>query len=246
MVLKYLNYDLLDVSQELEKIKNAKYAEIVLLPNDAKCLFVLGMLFTNGIRIKILNEKDLNFESSNKSFPLMSYVWSRLGDNGFPSRDYSNVINEIDKKIENVKRLGVSIDRINNDPIDNKVFLISPVRIINENQKRWTANYVVVNHINGIEVHAPYYHTRQSDLFGGYAICRQNAEAIATSKEVHIYYDKSSMGSAFDLGVSYALNKPLKLINKDICLDENNFIDSIIMRWPYKEKNKILLKEIIL
>ena len=79
-------------------------------------------------------------------------------------------------------------------------------------------------------------------MFGGYAICKQNAEAVASSSEVDIYYDQSSTGSVFDLGVAYALNKPLVLLNKnEIIFDDNDFIDNIITSWPYNNvKGKIL------
>ena len=66
MELKYLNYDNLNVKEELFKIKHAQEAEIILYPNNKVCLFILGMLFANGVKIKILNEKDLNLEINQK------------------------------------------------------------------------------------------------------------------------------------------------------------------------------------
>ena len=72
------------------------------------------------------------------------------------------------------------------------------------------------------------------------AICKQNAEAVASSQEIDIYYDQSSTGSVFDLGVAYALHKPLKLLNKEeIMFNDLDLIDSIIKTWPFNEKNKV-------
>lgn len=241
-MLKYLNYDKINIDEEFIKIKNSKEAEIILEPNNKICLFILGMLFVNGIKIKLLNEEELNLKETNKSFSMMPYVWSKIGDNNF---NYSNVGNEMDKRIENIKRLGVKVEKINNYPIDNKIFLICPVRNATDNQKQWIENFVKEKHTEGYIIHAPHLHTVQSDLFGGYAICRQNANAVATSEEIDIYYDQSSTGSVFDLGVAYALNKPLVLLNKEeIIFDNNDLIDSIVKSWPYKkEKQKVLSKK---
>ena len=74
-------------------------------------------------------------------------------------------------------------------------------------------------------------------MFGGYAICIQNAEAVASSQEIDIYYDQSSTGSVFDLGVAYALHKPLELLNKDeIIFNEEDMIDNIVKTWPHNKK----------
>lgn len=241
-MLTYLNYNNINIDEELLKIQNAKSAEITLEPTNKKCLFILGMLFVYGIKIKLLNEKELNLAETNKSFSMMPYVWSKIGDDEF---NYSNVVTEMDKRIENIKRIGVTIEKINNNPIDNKIFLICPVRNATDSQKKWIEEFVKEKYNDGYTIHAPHLHTVQSDLFGGYAICKQNANAVATSEEIDIYYDQSSTGSVFDLGVAYALNKPLVLLNKDeIIFDDNDFIDSIVKSWSYKkEKQKKLQKK---
>lgn len=241
-MLKYLNYNNINIDDELLKIQNSKEAEIILEPNNKKCLFILGMLFVNGIKIKLLNEHELNLKETNKSFSMMPYVWSKISDNNF---DYSKVITEMDKRIENIKRLGVKVEKINNNPIDKKIFLICPVRNASNDQRKWIENFVKEKHNEGYIIHAPHLHTVQNDLFGGYAICKQNALAVATSDEIDIYYDQTSTGSVFDLGVAYALNKPLVLLNREeIKFDDNDLIDTVIKSWPYKkEKQKVLSKK---
>nr|MCR5553896.1 hypothetical protein [bacterium] len=110
-----------------------------------------------------------------------------------------------------------------------------------QEQKTWIENFVKEKYNNGYQIHAPHLHTRQTDLFGGYSICRQNAEAVASSQEVNIYYDQSSTGSVFDLGVAYALHKPLKVLNRDqITFNRNDLIDSIVESWPFNEQEKEL------
>ncbi len=239
-MLKYTNYEKLNIDEELSKIENCETAGIILEPSNKECLFILGMLFANGIKIKILNENDLNLEETNKSFSIMPYVWSKIGDSNFPSADYSNVKTEMDKRIENIKRVGVKLDRIDSNPVENKIFLICPVRNATADQKKWIEDFVKEKNDNGYIIHAPHLHTVQTDLFGGYAICKQNAEAIASSEEIDIYYDQSSIGSIFDLGVAYALHKPLRLLNsEEIVFNDSDLIDSTIKEWPFNEKSKV-------
>ncbi len=239
-MVRYLNYENLNIDEELEKIENSDMAEIILEPSNKKCLFILGMLFVNGVNIRILNESDLNLEETNKSFSMMPYVWSKIGDNNFPAPDYSNVKTEMDKRIENIKRIGVRLNRIVDNPIENKIFLICTVRNATDEQRKWIEEFVREKYNDGYTIHAPHIHTNQTDLFGGYAICKQNAEAVASSKEVDIYYDQSSTGSVFDLGVAYALHKPLRLLNKeDIVFNDSDLIDSTIKEWPFNEKSKV-------
>lgn len=230
-MIKYLNYNNIDIEEEIKKIDGSNIIELVLEPNNKKCLFLLGIMFAKGKKIKILNENELKFDETKKSFPLMAYVWNKLSDDNFPNKDFSNVKNELDERIENIKRLGVKVEPIINKPINNKIFLICPVRNATEKDKKWIESFVEEAYNNGINIHAPHLHTVQTDLFGGYTICKQNEEAVATSNEIDIYYDKSSTGSVFDLGVAYTLHKPLRLLNQ-VKLDEKEFVDNLIKNWP--------------
>ena len=237
MKLRYLNYDNLFEREELAKIKKANEAELMLYPDNKMCLFILGMLFANGVKIRILNEKDLNLETTSKSFSMMAYVWSKMCDDKFPSPNYSNVTKEIDKKIVEAKNNGIKFDRIINNPIKNKIFLICPVRRATEEQRKMFEDFVARKYEEGYIIHAPHMHTNQIDPLGGYSICKQNAEAIASSNEVNMYYDQESTGSVFDLGVAYALGKPLViLIEKDIVYWPEDEIDPIVEFWPHNKK----------
>lgn len=232
MELRYLNYDNLNVDEEYFKIKKAKEAEIMLYPDNRMCLFILGMLFANGVKIKILNEKDLNLEITGKSFSMMAYVWSKMCDDNFPLPDYSDVTKDIDRKIVEAKNNGIKFGKTVDNPIENKIFLICPVRRANDEQRKWIEDFVEEQYKNGYIVHAPHLHTNQVDQLGGYSICKQNAEAIASSGEVNMYYDQLSTGSAFDLGVAYALDKPLILLNADdIVYRPDDRIDNIVSLW---------------
>ena len=242
-MIEYLNYDNLNIDNELIKIQNCKEARLMLEPRNKKCLFILGMLFVNGVKIKIINESDLDLAETGKSFSMMPYVWSKIGDDNYPLSDYSDVKTEMDNRVENIKRIGVRLNKIIDNPTSGKIFLICPVRNATYEQRKWIEDFVKEKTDEGCTIHAPHLHTRQTDLFGGFAICTQNALAVASSEEIDIYYDQTSTGSVFDLGVAYALHKPLHLLNKDeIEFNENDMIDKTIKNWPYNEK--IIIKRL--
>lgn len=240
----YGDYKNVNIDEEILKIINSNEINLMLFPNDKMCLFLLGVMFAHGKRINIMNINNINPEATNKSFPLMTYVWDRLGNIDFPNKDFSNVVTEMDKRIENIKRLGIKNFKIINSPNDNNIFLICPVRNATEEQKIYIEEFVKEKNRNGIEVHAPHMHTVQQDMFGGYTICYQNANAIAKSSEIDIYYDQSSTGSVFDLGVAYALNKKLIILNSDdIVFNENDQIDCIVKDWNNRKANYQPIKQ---
>lgn len=239
--LRYENYDNIEPIEEIEKINLADEIYLNIEPTNKKCLFLLGILFAAGKKIKILNEKDLNLTETTKSFTLMSYVWSKLLDNNFPNSDFSNIKTEMDIRIENIKRLGVSVNPIISIEEPNKMFIICPVRVATDEQKKAIEDLVTKKEAEGCKIHAPHLHTVQTDMFGGFTICLNNANAVATSSEIYLNYDQTSKGSVFDLGIAYFLQKPLELINsKEIKFDESDFMDNVIKNWPNNNNTKTL------
>lgn len=240
MNLTYENLKNNNINDLIEKINNAETVYINLEPNNKECLFILGLLFAVGKKITIINKYELDLTTLPKSFSIMSYVWELLTRNSFPQPDFSDVNTKLEIIVENIKRLGFKVKPIINNPIENKIFLICPVRNASENVKKEIEDYAVDKTNEGFIIHAPHLHTIQQDILGGYTICLQNAKAIASSTRIDIYYDPKSTGTAFDLGVAYYLNKPLNLLNKNaITLNSNDFIDNLIKNWPYKQEIKI-------
>src|SRR3989344_571400 len=91
-----------------------------------------------------------------------------------------------------------------------KVFLISPVRQITDEEKQAIAEYVQNLEADGYVVHWPIRDTKQDDPVG-LRICKDNMEAIVGADEIHLWYSVSSTGSIFDLGMAFALEKKLIL-----------------------------------
>jgi hypothetical protein len=102
--------------------------------------------------------------------------------------------------------------------IKNKgsIFIICTVRL-GENPK--AVEYVKKMEAEGWEVHYPPRDTNQEDPTGGWRICVENRAAIRAADEVHIFYDARSQGIHFDIGMCYALDKHIKLI--DVSEQEN-------------------------
>jgi len=92
-----------------------------------------------------------------------------------------------------------------------KIFLISPVRnVTTDEQSQEIREYVERKESGGHKVHWPKRDTKQDAK--SIDICKQNALAIADSDEVHIWFDPSSKGSHFDLGIAFALSKKLVVV----------------------------------
>jgi nucleoside 2-deoxyribosyltransferase len=94
------------------------------------------------------------------------------------------------------------------------VFLICPVRNAEPWQIQTMNDYIKFLEDQGEKVYYPARDTDQNDNTG-YKICSDNLEAIKESKEVHIFWDKNSQGTLFDLGIAFALEKRLYLVNAD-------------------------------
>ena len=114
------------------------------------------------------------------------------------------------------------------------IFLISPVRNATEEQMNALTSYMIKMKLAGKKVYYPALDTDQNDNIG-FRICTDNANAIALSEEVHIFYDPQSQGSLFDLGVAFGLAKPLKIINIDsLEKTEGKSFANMIMEWQRK------------
>jgi len=90
-----------------------------------------------------------------------------------------------------------------------KIYLICPVRncppeILED--VRWLVKTL---EDGGHTVHFPQRDAPQEDATGS-AICKTHLEAMRLCDEVHVVWDVDSKGSHFDLGMAYALRKPIK------------------------------------
>lgn len=185
---------------------------------DKKFIFNLGRIFARGEQVHILNKDDVDKkirEELNlgyaKSFNMMIKFWQ---DNNFSPNIFTGEKNE------------------------SNIFLICPVRRATKNEKNILTETIAKYEQMGMHVHYPERDTNQNPVVdgtntGGYNICLQNATAIAASSAVALYYNPQSVGSMFDLGVTYELAQqdPSRMffLENEIELDENNYIEKMIL-----------------
>lgn len=118
------------------------------------------------------------------------------------------------------------------------VFLICPVRNATDEQKERMNNHIELLETKGRKVYYPARDTNQDDEYG-YRICTDNYEAIRDSETVHIFWDKNSTGSLFDIGVAFALNKKVEIINvEEVEMTQGKSFSNMILLWKTKGKHK--------
>jgi hypothetical protein len=110
------------------------------------------------------------------------------------------------------------IEKPQNNEIEptSKIFLISPVRGITEEEKNDISYYVKKKESEGYQVFWPVRDNKleQTDKVS-LDICLENLKAIKEAKEVHIWFNPSSEGSRIDIGMVLALDKKLVLANPE-------------------------------
>ena len=93
-----------------------------------------------------------------------------------------------------------------------KIYLIMPVRNIEQDLLTKISQHVARLEENGHEVHFPPRDAPQDDPTGR-VICYTHLTAMRECDEVHVIWDDTSKGSHFDLGMAYALNKPIVAVH---------------------------------
>ena len=109
-----------------------------------------------------------------------------------------------------------------------KVFVIGPVRKATDTSRNELEKHVAKLEAEGHVVHLPHRDTNQDAT--GLEICKENAEAIAAADEVHLFYLPESLGSHFDLGVTFALKKRLRVI-KNVPYGEGKSYPRMVDEW---------------
>lgn len=93
-----------------------------------------------------------------------------------------------------------------------KVYLVCPVRSTTPATEKMVDDYVdYLENKEGYQVYYPSRDTdpRQSEL----DICSTHMDAIRNANEVHVVYDRKSIGSHFDMGMAFVLGKPIRLVS---------------------------------
>ena len=93
-----------------------------------------------------------------------------------------------------------------------KIYVICPVRNVTEEQTEQIKQYVADLETEGHEVHYPPRDVNQ-ECDTGWNIVTQHKAAMEACDRVDIFWDKTSSGSHFDLGMAFMANKAVKLVH---------------------------------
>ena len=108
-------------------------------------------------------------------------------------------------------------------------FLICPVRNLTPEQKEQIGKRVSDLEDRGTQIYWPPRDTNQDDPIG-LRICQDNRSAIANAKKIRVFWDPSSQGSLFDLGMAFGMGKEIILENPES-----------VQPTPQKSFNNVLL-----
>lgn len=92
-----------------------------------------------------------------------------------------------------------------------KIHLICPVRGVTDEQQKEIDDYAKSLETQGHTVHNPKYAVDQDDETG-YRICWGHLQSMKIANRVDIFWDVTSKGSHFDVGMAFAMNKAIKLV----------------------------------
>lgn len=130
-----------------------------------------------------------------------------------------------------------------------KIFIICPVRNMTEEEREESTKYIrqlkygkgkdaIKREALGQaknEVYFPPVDTNQDDPTG-YRICDDNRKAILEADEVHIWYNPTSQGTLFDMGIAWGAKRKIKLINKIERTPQKSF-GNVLLEWNEISKN---------
>jgi hypothetical protein len=114
---------------------------------------------------------------------------------------------------------------------------ICPVRNVTEAQQRDIDEYAQHLMRKGYTVHNPRYATDQDDPTG-YKICMDHLESMKKADMIYLFWDVKSMGSHFDLGMAFALGKPMILVELYAPDSENKSYVKVINEVIRRQKEK--------
>lgn len=97
---------------------------------------------------------------------------------------------------------------------EKEIYLVSPVRDVSYEEKKFLDHYVSDLEQRDITVHYPLRDVNQDDE-SGLRILAKNKEIMENSKEVRVYWTGKNDERLFDLGMAFILEKPITLINRE-------------------------------
>jgi hypothetical protein len=91
-----------------------------------------------------------------------------------------------------------------------RIHFICPVRMVTPEMQKEIDDYAAMLVAEGHEVHNPKYAVNQNA--SGFDICVAHKRSMVKADRIDIFWMEESKGSHFDLGMAFALRKPVKLV----------------------------------
>ena len=110
-----------------------------------------------------------------------------------------------------------------------KVFAICPVRNADPELTAAIGKEIADLEAAGYEVHWPPRDTPQDDPIGT-SICACNRDALLAADFVAVWYDPTSQGSLFDLGIAWGAGKRVVLLN-EVTPTECKSFANVLLNW---------------
>jgi len=162
--------------------------------------------FVGSVPVRKMNNRFYLERTEDEGYPAGTQFVGDIGARAGKLPDYFNSIapwNEYNTSPSGVETATAKKQK--------RIHIICPVRGVTEEQQREIDEFTKAEEENGNIVHNPKRDVDQSDPTG-YNICIAHLKSMKEADEVVIFYSADSMGSHFDLGISFALSKRLKLV----------------------------------
>lgn len=113
-----------------------------------------------------------------------------------------------------------------------RIFLICPVRLAAKEDSDLAEAYVSDMERRGHDVYWPQRDTNQNDPTG-VRICLATKRAIEWCQVVHVLWSEKSEGKLFDLGLAFALEKPVLLVRPIPYREGQKSYAAVVNHWPW-------------
>lgn len=108
-----------------------------------------------------------------------------------------------------------------------RIYLAHPVRFADTEYAEKAASVVYALEAAGHEVYYPARDTEQA--LNSYGICQANCKGVRWADEVHVIWDGKSQGVLFDMGMAFAMKKPIRVVSIPEATEEKSFQNLMYM-----------------
>ena len=109
-----------------------------------------------------------------------------------------------------------------------KIYIVCTVRNATEEYRKKLEEHTKLLEDAGNEVYLPHRDTKQDDT--GIKICNSNVDAICRADIIHVFYNRESQGTHFDLGAAFALKKEIIIVENEP-YNEGKSFSRMLVEW---------------